>query len=120
MPVLKSLARLGLQGEPVARINKAFRSLRRAAELGADVVPHTLRHTCATWLAQSGVPVWEAAGFLGISPETLERVYGHHHPDYQALATGATFRSVRQIGDRYQATNSEHRPLITVKKGDKT
>lgn len=29
---------------------------------------------------QSGVDKWEAAGFLGMSVETLERVYGHHHP----------------------------------------
>lgn len=31
---------------------------------------------------QRGVQMWEAAGFLGMSRETLERVYGHHHPDY--------------------------------------
>ena len=23
------------------------------------------------------------AGWLGMSPEILERVYGHHHPDFQ-------------------------------------
>ena len=61
-------------GEPVRKINKAFRSVRAAAGFGADVVPHTLRHTCATWLAQAGVPVWEAAGFLGMSVEMFERV----------------------------------------------
>jgi hypothetical protein len=31
---------------------------------------------------QSGVPIWQAAGFLGMTTETLERVYGHHHPDF--------------------------------------
>ena len=31
---------------------------------------------------QRGVPVWEAAGFLGMSPEMLAQTYGHHHPDY--------------------------------------
>src|SRR5262249_7683074 len=31
------------QGESVRRINKAFRSVRRAAGLGPDVVPHTLK-----------------------------------------------------------------------------
>jgi NTE family protein len=29
--------------------------------------PHALRHTAATWLMQRGLPVWEAAGFLGMS-----------------------------------------------------
>jgi hypothetical protein len=28
-----------------------------------------------------GVLVWEAAGWLGMSRETIEKVYGHHHPD---------------------------------------
>jgi integrase len=53
------------------------------------VTPHTLRHTTATWLMQSGVPMWEVAGFLGMSRETLERVYGHHHPDFLRAAAEA-------------------------------
>ena len=32
-------------GEPVKGISKAFQSARKAAGLGPDVVPHTLRHT---------------------------------------------------------------------------
>jgi hypothetical protein len=48
-----------------------------------------LRHTCATWLMQRGVPMWEAAGFLGISRETPERVYGHYPPEYLRTATEA-------------------------------
>jgi len=32
---------------------------------------------------QQGSHVWDAAGYLGMSPEVLERVYGHHHPDFQ-------------------------------------
>jgi hypothetical protein len=31
---------------------------------------------------QRGVSIWQAAGYLGMSPETLNRVYGHHSPDY--------------------------------------
>jgi hypothetical protein len=31
---------------------------------------------------QSGTDRWQAAGYLGMSVETLEKVYGHHHPDY--------------------------------------
>lgn len=81
------------QGRPVARINKAFRSVRARAGLGADVVPHTFRHTCPTWLAQAGVPIWEAAGFCGMTVETYERVYGHHHPDHQSRAVNAFNRS---------------------------
>jgi Phage integrase family len=53
------------------------------------VTPHTLRHTAATWLMQRGVPIWQAAGFLGMSAEMLERTYGHHHPDYLKGAADA-------------------------------
>jgi len=38
---------------------------------------------------QRGVPVWEVAGFLGMTVETVERVYGHHHPDYLKRAAEA-------------------------------
>jgi hypothetical protein len=63
-------------GQPVRRLNKAFRSVRQAAGLGADVVPHTLRHTAITWQAQLGVPMHEICGFFGITPEMFDRVYG--------------------------------------------
>jgi hypothetical protein len=38
---------------------------------------------------QRGVPIWQAAGFLGMSAEILERTYGHHHPDYLKDAADA-------------------------------
>jgi hypothetical protein len=37
-------------------------------------------HTAATRLMQAGVDEWESAGFLGMTVEMLDRVYGHHHP----------------------------------------
>jgi integrase len=69
-------------------VKRGFASACRKVGLG-DVSPHTLRHTCATWIMQKGVPIWEAAGFLGMSRETLEEVYGHHHPDYLKSAAQA-------------------------------
>src|SRR5215467_9652296 len=80
------------QGKPVKRINKGFRHARRLAGLGADVVPHSLRHTCATWMA-----IHEICGFLGMTRETFERVYGHHHPDDQANAVNAFSKRLRQV-----------------------
>ena len=59
------------QGEPVKRINKAFRSARKAAGLGPDVTPHTLRHTAITWQAQLGVPPHEICGFFGITSRSV-------------------------------------------------
>ena len=54
-------------GKPVASVKKGFKTAVRLAGLAGRVTPHTLRHTAATWLMQRGVPVWEAAGFLGMS-----------------------------------------------------
>ena len=31
---------------------------------------------------QRGADKWAASGFFGISLNLLERVYGHHHPDF--------------------------------------
>lgn len=72
-------------GRGVARVSKGFRSL--CDDLGMhDVHPHILRHTAATWLMQSGVDLWQAAGLLGMTPQTLQEVYGHHHPGLLRVA----------------------------------
>jgi integrase len=76
-------------GKPVQSVKTAFKSAVKLAGLTGRISPHTLRHTAATWLMQAGVDKWEAAGFLGMSPEILERVYGHHHPDYLRTAASA-------------------------------
>jgi integrase len=68
-------------GRPVRWINEVFTAAVKDAGLEGVVTPHTLRHTAATWLMQSGVDTWIAAGYLGMTVETLERVYGHHHPE---------------------------------------
>jgi integrase len=76
-------------GSSVLSVKKAFRSARENAKLSKDITPHTLRHTAATWLMQAGVEKWDAAGFLGMTAEVLERVYGHHSPDFQSAAAVA-------------------------------
>jgi hypothetical protein len=45
---------------------------------------------------QNGVSVWRAAGFLGMSVEILDRVYGHHHPDFLSDAAAAMGRKPNQ------------------------
>jgi hypothetical protein len=79
-------------GKPVASIKTGFASGVRLAQLDVttgNVTPHTLRHTAATWLMQRRAPMWEAAGFLGMSEKTLRDTYGHHHPDYMLGAVEA-------------------------------
>jgi len=83
-------------GEPVASVKKGFKTAVELAKLTGKITTHTLRHTAATWLMQRGVPIWEAAGFLGMSAEVRKNTYGHHHPDY-LRAGGICDRPKRQV-----------------------
>jgi integrase len=74
------------EGRPVEDPHGSWARVTKAAGL-EGVTRHTLRHTRATHLMQSGrVSTWEAAGFLGMTVRTLERIYGHHSPDHQGDA----------------------------------
>jgi hypothetical protein len=54
---------------------------------------------------QRGVPIWEAAGFLGMSPEVLQEVYGHH------LAQKGRFVSVVEtVVDSGEANDQKKKP----------
>jgi integrase len=86
-------------GDPVHDCDKAFRANAQGSKL-PDVTPHTLRHTAATWQMQAGTDLWEAAGFLGMSPEMLDRVYGHHHPRHLSGARDAFDRMAKERGER--------------------
>ena len=70
---------------------RGFAKAAKAAGL-EDVTPHTLKHTAITWALQNGVSVWDAAGFFATSPETIEKVYGHHAPDFMLSAKMAMER----------------------------
>jgi integrase len=82
---------------PVTWINAVFTECVKAAGLDGKVTPHTLRHTAATWLMQSGEDIWAVAGYLGMTVETLERVYSHHHPGHLESVRGAFRRLSRPM-----------------------
>ena len=95
---------LHINGERIKDIKKGFAAACERAGL-EGVSPHTLRHTAATWLMQAGTDLWQASGFLSMSMETLQRVYGHHHPDYQREAAeniGRRPQNVRVIRGRFR------------------
>jgi integrase len=85
------------KGKPDASVKKGFKTAVELAGLPGKVTPHTLRHTAATWLMQRGMPIWEAAGFLGMSPEVLQETYGHHHPDQLHRAAAAIGQKGRYV-----------------------
>jgi integrase len=67
----------------VGRARKAYPLLfKRDDGTEKQILRHTLRHTGITWLALQGVDVYEICNFAGLTKETFERVYAHHHPDY--------------------------------------
>jgi integrase len=70
-------------GRPITR--EPHTAWNRAIRLAGlpGVMPHTLRHTRATWMAQREVPIWQAAGFLGMTVRVFESTYGKHSPDWQ-------------------------------------
>lgn len=76
-----------------------FTAARKAAGLGADVVPHVLRHTAITWGANSGVTVEAMMKMSGHRERgTLERVYWHEDADASAQAVEAVSRKLATAG----------------------
>lgn len=73
----------------VSNFRRSWERMLLDAGIEGHVTPHSLRHTAATWLMQAGVPINKAAGFLGMTVQTLERVYGHHHPHFQEEVANA-------------------------------
>jgi integrase len=71
--------------------NGSFGTACKRAEL-IGVTPHTLRHTCGTWLAQAGTDLWDIAGWLGQSLASTTELYAHHHPDFMGSAKKAADR----------------------------
>lgn len=79
-------------GETIQRQKTGFEAARRLAKLDTDVTPHTLKHTCITWMLQAGVPTWEVAGFSSTSENLIRQRYGHHCPDHMENARKALSR----------------------------
>lgn len=78
-------------------ITRAFEVVCRRAALHyrnpkfLQVTPHTLRHTWATLAARAGVDLYEIAGVLGDTLQTVQQNYLHHCPDH--LRGAVNFRN---------------------------
>jgi integrase len=107
-----------MNGSPLTgKIRTAWEGARSDAGLGADVVPHVLRHTSATWLMQGGAQLNDAAGFLGMSEQTLREHYWHHHPDFQDGVDQAFDRS-RERGKNTPKNAQETHEIKRTKQGE--
>ena len=76
-------------GGRVASIKTAWARVVAGAGLSWKPTPHTLKHTAITWAIEGGASMADAAGFFATSTQTIERVYWHRSPHFQAGAVGA-------------------------------
>lgn len=109
-------------GKPTRRIKRAWAAVAieagHATQIGTDKKgkpkwkvhdgPHICRHTAATWQMQAGTSLAEAAGYLGMNPDTLWDVYGHHSPAFQSGA--ATASSKKKLKETNRLTPPQKRP----------
>lgn len=98
-PLLVELANLNpkeigpvftFKGKPVLKMRTAFASALRRAGI-ADFKWHDLRHTCASWMIQRGVPLAQVREILGHTDIRLTMRYSHLDP-------GAARQAVETIG----------------------
>lgn len=68
--------------------------------LGYRITPHVLRHTCASWQVQAGVPLYSVQRWLGHSTIKMTERYAHLAPEHlqegAAALAGAVDKSVNK------------------------
>jgi len=62
------------------QLREAWQKAREAT--GIDCRWHDLRHTCASWLVQAGVPIYTVCEFLGHSSVATTKRYAHLAPTH--------------------------------------
>jgi hypothetical protein len=100
---IKLFARLERLNEFWTRRSSQRSTAKPAANTRGDVI--------ATWLMQAGVDKWEAADFLGMTVEMLDRVYGRHHP--QHLKKAARSIGYRHENETLAVSSTQRRPAQT-------
>ena len=68
------------RGQRFANLKNSFASACKRAGL-EGVTPHTLRHTCASWLVMEGRPILEVRDLLGHSTIKMTERYAHLAPE---------------------------------------
>jgi integrase len=77
-----------LDGKPLEGLRKPWDRAKQAAGLPVDLRIHDLRHSLASALANSGVPLYEIGAVLGHRQLSTTTRYAHHAP--QRLVETAT------------------------------
>jgi integrase len=88
-------------------VEHKFKRYVRAAGLRDDLKFHSLRHTFATWLVQSGTSIYEIKELLGHSDITTTLVYAH-------LAASELHATVNRISLRLSPEGQPQKSLLTT------
>jgi integrase len=92
-------------GGRIVQVSETFNRVVKSLKLNdgiedsrQKVVFHTLRHTCASWLVQNGVPLITVGRLLGHSTMAMTERYSHLAPDHfkQAVDTLEAVRGQRR------------------------
>lgn len=87
----------------------AWRTMRRALELPANVIPKTIRHTIATELRRRGVHKEDIGGLLGhIVLNKTSEVYAKYDPTYLAEAKAALTSIFEEVQRHSEAWTADH------------
>jgi integrase len=82
------------QRSNIQSIEVGFESAARLAGLWSgepteNVTPHTLRHTCVSWMLEAGKSPFQVGKYVGMTAAMVERVYGHTTEDLQRETANA-------------------------------
>lgn len=100
----------------------AWRTMRRALELPANVIPKTIRHTIATELRRRGVPAEQISGLLGhVAMSRITEVYAKYDPSYLREAKAVLTTIFLEVQNHAESWSADHRrtkvgngPVIVV------
>lgn len=95
-PVLRSATGLPLNPDTVT---KRFKEYLRKADLPEHISFHSLRHTCATWLAASGTPSRIIQEIMGHGQLSTTEIYMHAASDRLHSAMDQTFNRRSSTGE---------------------
>ena len=70
------------KGDQIASAERALRSAYKKAGLGSERPFHTLRHSFSSYLAMSGVGLYDIAKLMGHTFEQVTQLYAHLQPEY--------------------------------------
>lgn len=89
------------RGKPIKKFRRSFKTACRKAGI-EDFRFHDLRHTCASWLVQAGIPLDVVQDILGHHDITMTRRYAHRATDAKRKALEAVFDGTIQAQSNSQ------------------